>query len=82
MLAFNIKISCRVILLKVQKIVSAFKTKKAAQVGFKLTPLLWFSKNVLSQKMVKPSFILTNNIIASHTFTENFIEILCVVQKI
>ena len=70
MLACNIQISCRVTLLKVQKIVSAFKTKKAAQMEFKLNPLLWFSKNVLSQKIVKPSFILTINIIASHTFTE------------
>ena len=41
-----------------------------------------FSKNVLSKGGVKPCFFVTFNIIISHIFPENFIEIPQVVQKI
>ena len=41
-----------------------------------------FSKNVFSKERVKPCFFVTFNIIISHTFPENFIEIPQVVQKI
>ena len=38
-----------------------------------------FSKNVSSRETVKPWFFVTFNIIISHIFPENFIEILQVV---
>ena len=41
-----------------------------------------FSKNASSKERVKPRFFGTFNIIISHIFPENFIEILQVVQKI
>ena len=51
--------------------------------GVKLTPLpCSFSKIVSSKDRVKPWFFVTFNIIISHIFPENFIEITQVVQKI
>ena len=41
-----------------------------------------FSKIVSSKARVKPWFFMTFNIIISHIFTEDFIEIPQVVQKI
>ena len=41
-----------------------------------------FSKKVFSRERVKPCFFVTLNIIISHVFPENFIEIPQVVQKI
>ena len=43
---------------------------------------LWFSKNASSKERAKPWFFVTFNIIISHIFPENFIEITVVVQKI
>ena len=40
------------------------------------------NKNVSSKKRVKPWFFMTFNIIISHMFRENFIEIPEVFQKI
>ena len=45
-------------------------------------PPLWFSKNASFQERAKAWFFVTLNIIISHTFPENFIEINQVVQKI
>ena len=45
-------------------------------------PPCGFSKNVSSKERVKPWFFMTFNIIIRHTFPENFIEILQVVQKL
>ena len=45
-------------------------------------PPLWFSKNASFQERAKAWFFVTLNIIISHTFPENFIEITQVVQKI
>ena len=45
-------------------------------------PPCGFSKNVSSKEKVKPCFFVTFNIIISHIFLENFIEIPQVVQKI
>ena len=45
-------------------------------------PICRFSKNVSSKGRVKPCFFVTFNIIISHTFPENSIEISQVVQKI
>ena len=45
-------------------------------------PPCGFSKNVSSKERVKPWFSVTFNIIISHTFPENFIEIPQVVQRI
>ena len=53
------------------------------QLGVNLTPApCSFLKNVSSKERVKPWFIVTFNIIISHSFPENFIEIPQVVQKI
>lgn len=41
-----------------------------------------FSKKVYSKERVKPLFFMTFNIIKNHIFSENFIEIPQVVQKI
>ena len=41
-----------------------------------------FYKNVYSRERMKPSFFVTFNIIKGHNFSENFIEIHQVVQKI
>ena len=41
-----------------------------------------FSKNLVSRKRVKPCYFVTFNIMASHIFPENFIEIIQVVQNI
>ena len=45
-------------------------------------PPFWFSKNESSKYRVKPWFFVTFNIIISHIFLENFIEIPVFVQKI
>ena len=45
-------------------------------------PSCVFSKNVSSRERVKPWFFLTFNIIISHIFPENFIEIILAVQRI
>ena len=47
-----------------------------------ITPPFWFSKNESSKYRVKPWFFVTFNIIISHIFLENFIEIPLFVQKI
>ena len=49
-----------------------------------LTPLLWFfeKERVSSKERVKPCFFVTFNIIISHIFPENFIEITQVVLAI
>ena len=47
-----------------------------------LTHYCGFSKNVLFRERVKPCFFVTFNIIISHIFHENFIEIPQVVKKI
>ena len=45
-------------------------------------PLPGFLKNVCSKEKVNPWFFVTFNIIISHIFPENFIEIPLVAQKI
>ena len=45
-------------------------------------PRCGFSKNVSSKERLKPWFFATFNVITSHTFTENFIKISKVVQKL
>ena len=50
--------------------------------GVYLTPHCRLSKNVSSREEGKPCFIMTFNIILSHIFPENFIEIPHPVQKI
>ena len=45
-------------------------------------PSCGFSKNVSSRERVKPWLFLTFNIIISHIFPENFIEIILAVQRI
>ena len=53
------------------------------RLGGQFDPLpLGFSKNVSSKEWMKPWFFVTFNIIISHIFPENFIEIPQVVQKI
>ena len=52
------------------------------KLGVNLTPRCGFSKNVSSRERVKPSFFVTFNIIISHIFPENFIEVTQLVQKI
>ena len=49
--------------------------------GVSLTALCGFPKNVSSKERIKPWFFVTFNIIISHIFPENFIEIPQVVQK-
>ena len=50
--------------------------------GIKLTHPCGFSKSVFSRERVKPCFFVTFNIIISHIFPENLIEIPQFVQKI
>ena len=47
----------------------------------KFDPPSGFSKNLLSKVIVKPFFFVTFDIIVSHIFLENFIEIPQFVQK-
>ena len=47
-----------------------------------LPPPYGFSKSVSSKESVKPSFFVALNIIIRHIFSENFIEIPQVVQKL
>ena len=49
--------------------------------GVSLTALCGFPKNVSSKERIKPWLFVTFNIIISHIFPENFIEIPQVVQK-
>ena len=51
-------------------------------VGSQFDPLYGFSKNSSSRERVKLRFSVNFNIIISHIFPENFIEIPQVVQKI
>ena len=50
--------------------------------GVNLTPRYGFSKNLSAKERVKPCFFVTFDIIISHIFPENFIEIPQVVQKL
>ena len=49
--------------------------------GGRLIPAVVFKKCIFSDRM-RPCFFVTFNIIISHVFPENFIEILQVLQKI
>ena len=60
--------------------VSFVNPKKAGRCQFDLHCA--FSKNAFSKEKVKPWFFVNFNIIISHIFPENFIEIHQVVQKI
>ena len=54
--------------------------KRGAQ--FDPTPRVWFSKNAFSKESETLGFFVIFNIIISHVFRKNFIEIPQVVQKI
>ena len=49
--------------------------------SFNLTHPFGFSKNVFSKERVKPLVFVTFDIILRHIFSENFIELAQVVQK-
>ena len=57
-----------------------FNPKKSRESHF--DPLCHFSINVSSKERVKPLFFVTFNVIISHIFPENFIEILQIVQNL
>ena len=62
---------------------SHFNPKTAGGYGGQFDPLpCGFSKNVSSKERVKPCLFVTFNIITSHIFPENFIQIPQVVQKL
>ena len=50
--------------------------------GYQFDPPCGFSKNVSFKEIVKPWLSVAFNIITSHLFPENYIEIPQVVQKI
>ena len=52
------------------------------RVGVNLTHPCSFSRNVFSRERVKHCFFVTFDIIISHIFSDNFIEIPQIVQKI
>ena len=59
-----------------------FNPKTAGGVNLAPPSPFDFSENVFSKERVKPRFFVTFNIILRHIFTENFIELLQVAQKI
>ena len=74
------KIFCK-IYRKTPVLESLFNPKKGCGVQFDL-PLWIFQKYIFWREDVKPCFFLTFNVFISHIFSENFIQIPPVVQKI
>ena len=64
------------------KLRATINSKKTGSVNLSPHPPWGFSKNAFSGERVNPCFFVTFNIIASHIFPEDFIEIPQVIQKV
>ena len=84
MISWWVKIFCSLFITFRTSVRMSINPQKAGGWGKRvnLIPLCGFSKNASSRERVKPWLFVTFNIIISHIFLENFMEISQIVQKI